>query len=197
MFSLISNLFNKKKQPRNWPEPDDEDSGPETRMDTVKMTLAERKEYREQMLRKSIQDAFSAYNIVSGMYRYRFMALDERAHYFIVMVETTKHFALSKHKSTNKLSQIEETLKKIASTSFNLIVEGVYWKANETVEVFGNVKEYAIPSNRPRRSIDEIAKDFKDTTPGWSDSAYDERNRDRREVDGKTYDTDISPLGPL
>jgi predicted nucleic acid-binding Zn-ribbon protein len=193
MFSL-SNLFNKKKQPSKWPEPDDEDSGPETRMDAIKMTLEERKEYREQMLRKAIQDAFSSYQIVSGMYRYRFMALDERAHYFIVMIDTTRHFALSKHKTTNKLAQIEETIKKIAFNSFNIIVEGVYWKANETVEVFENVKEYSIPSNRPRRPIEEIARDFKDTAPGWSDSAYGER--DRREVDGKTYDTDISPLGP-
>jgi hypothetical protein len=171
------------------------DAGPTelTDVDNVKMTLDERKEWREAMLRKAIHDAFASYNITGGMYRYRFMMLDERAHYFAVMVETTKHFAVSKHKTTNKLTQIEETIKKIAFNSFNLIVDGVYWKANETVEVFENVKEYTIPSNRPLRSIHEIAQDFKDTVP-WSDSAY--TDRDTRDVDGKTYDTDLSPLGP-
>jgi hypothetical protein len=191
MFSL-RNLFIKKNQSSKWPDPEDEESGPETRIDAVRMTLEERKEYREQMLKKAIHDAFAAYEIVSGMYRYRVMSIDERAHYFVVMIETTKHFALSKHKTTNKLAQIEETIKKIAFNSFNLMVEGVYWKANETVEVFENTKEYNIPSNRPQRSIEEIARDFRDTSPGWSDSAYGDR--DTRNVDGKTYDTDLSPL---
>lgn len=191
-------FFKKKKPQSSWPLIGN-DSGP-TVIDDARMTFDERKAWRESMLRKSIHDAFTASNIIAGMYKYRFLPLDERSHYFVVMVETTKHFAVNKDITTKLLATIEKNLTRIALEEYNIRVEGVYWKANETVEVFENVKEYKIPSNRPKRSIDQIARDFKDTQPNWSDSAYDRRAdhvRDTFVVDGKTYDTDISPLGPL
>lgn len=171
------------------------DAGPTT-IDPVKMTLDERKLWRNEMVKKSVVDALAAYEVISGMYRYRICPLDEREHYFIVAIETTRHFAMSKHTSTATLSKMEETIKKIAYNSYGIAVEGVFWKANETVEVFEKVKEYKIPSTRPVRPIHEIAQDFKNTVPGWSDSAYNTRD-DEREVNGKTYSTDMAPLGPL
>lgn len=182
--------FFKKKPPE-----EQADFGP-TSVDTNKMSLDERKQWRNDMAKKSVHDALSAHELVSGMYRYRVHSLDERFHYFVVTIETTKHFAISKNTSTAKLAQIEETIKKIAFNSFNIVIEGVYWKANETVDVFEKAKEYKIPSSRPIRPIHEIAKEFKDTIPGWSDSAYSERDTYSREVDGKSYNTNLSPLDP-
>ena len=185
MFSFLKKKFNKEPA----------DFGPTT-IDTNKMSLDERKQWRNDMAKKSVHDGLSAYELISGMYRYRVLALDERCHYFVVAIETTKHFAVSKHTSTIKLSQMEETIKKIAFNSYNIVIEGVFWKANETVDVFEKAKEYKIPSTRPVRPIHEIARDFKDTVPGWTDSAYSERDTYSREVNGKVYDTNLSPLGP-
>jgi hypothetical protein len=91
---------------------------------------------------------------------------------------------------------MEETIKKIAFNSYNIVIDGVYWKANETVDVFENKKEHKIPSTRPVRAIHEIARDFKDSVPGWTDSAYTDRDSYAREVDGKEYSTDLAALGP-
>lgn len=188
------------------------DAGP-TVVDIYKMTLDERKEWRMQMLRKSIQDSMASLEIISGMYRYRVTALDDRAHFYVVMMETTKHFAISKHTTTNRLAAIEELIKERTFNNYGIVIDAVYWKANETVDLFeqASVKQFTIPSTRRQRTIEELAAQFMDTVLMDQPLAFEPISAQEAatfrsalaqglqppplQVGDKTYDTDLTPLG--
>jgi hypothetical protein len=140
------------------------DAGP-TEVDIYKMTLDERKEWRMQMLRKSVQDTLSSLEIISGMYRYRVTALDDRAHYYVVMMETTKHFAISKYASSSSLRMIEDLIRERTFSNYGIVIDAVYWKVNETMEVFEQAvsRQFSIPSTRQKRTIQELSAQFMDT----------------------------------
>lgn len=187
----------------------------------LKMSLQSRISWRQEMMKKSVEDTFSELNIIGGMYRYRVMSVDDRSHYFAIMVETTKHFAISEYISTTKLSSIESLLKSRSFDNYGIVVDGVYWRANETVEVFEQAarRPLGFPSNRPIKTIEELTaqfSDFTDTLPLVYETAHveefdpvtdEEAEAFRRaiaagqkpgplQVGDQEYSTDIMPLGP-
>lgn len=195
------------------------DAGP-TYIDQSRMTFEERKNWRLEMMHKSIKEVFSSMEIISGMYRYRALPIDDRGHYYVVVIETTRHFALSKHISTQKLSQIEVALKSQTFENYGIIVDGVYWKADETIDVFDKAltPKRAIKS---QKTIEDLHASFCDTQPMSYDTLLevdletgkhkfdpltDEEARAFKaalatglgtydlKVGGKVYDTDIAPL---
>jgi len=211
MFSLFKKFIAPVKPPL--------DAGP-TYIDQSRMTFEERKTWRQGMMHKSIKEVFSDLEIISGMYRYRALPIDERGHYYVIVIETTRHFALSKHISTQKLSQIEVTLKSQTFENYGLIVDGVYWKANETIDVFDKALTPK-QSIRSQKTIEDLHASFCDTQPMSYDTlletdpetgkrVFDPLTEDEArafkaalatglgtynlKVGGKVYDTDIAPL---
>lgn len=211
MFSLFKKFITPVK-PVN-------DAGP-TYIDQSRMTFEERKSWRLGMMQKSIKEVFSSMEIVSGMYRYRALPIDDRGHYYVVVIETTRHFVLSKHTSTQKLSQIEVALKSQTFENYGIIVDGVYWKANETIDVFDKALKPK-PSIKSQKTIEDLHASFCDTQPMSYETLIDtnEETGEREfdpltdeearafkaalatglgtydlKVGGKVYDTDIAPL---
>jgi hypothetical protein len=80
------------------------------------------------------------------------LTLDDRCHYFVVMVETTKMFHINA-RSTLDLAVIEKKMQQMAFTDFGVVIDAVYWKANENINVFKritDVPELPKPPYAPR-----------------------------------------------
>lgn len=194
-----------------------------TDVNEFKMTLDERIRWRHEMVKRSVEETFRELNIISGMYRYRTMPVDVRGHYYAVMIETTKHFAISDYTSTAKLSSIEALLKKRTFDNYAVVIDGVFWRANETVEVFDQCakRTLVIKSDKPKKTIEELTaqfpefREFSDTVPASSElldnefnAVSDEEARAFRlaiaagekpapmQIGTQEYTTDIMPLGP-
>ena len=186
---------------------------------SLKMSLADRQAWRIQMMRKSVEDAFRELHIISGMYRYRVMAVDDRKHYFAIMVETTKHFAVSEYTSVTQLTFIEDLLKKRTFDNYGVVVDGVYWKVNETIDVFENATKklpLGYPSDKPSKTIEDLTAMFSDTMPviyesedipefghvsseeefAFRSSIASRQKPEPFHIGDREYSTDIMPLGP-
>ena len=200
------------------------EAGP-TVVDEHQMSLYERKAWRLEMLRKSIKRTFESVEILGGMYRFRIMSLDERGHYYAIMVETTKHFASSNHATTPRLTTIEDLLKSHAFDNYGIMVEGVYWKVTETIDMFQRATDTAELPNTPppprRPTVAEVMLDFSETQPVTYDATptepatnidqYDSPTAEEHaafraaiaqhrqpppmHVGSKQYFTDLAPLG--
>jgi hypothetical protein len=164
------------------------DAGP-TIIDAKAMTLEERKQWRLEMLKKSIKDTLTSLEILSGMYRYRLSALDERAHYYAVMMETTKLFADSRHATGLRLQQIEELIKQNCFAEYGVAIDAVYWKVNETVDVFeANARiKPAVPVER--RKARTLEAQFQDTI-------REERRQPEPEYDTSPDTVPYEPFSP-
>lgn len=138
-----------------------------TQFDVTKMTLSERKAWRTSALHKSIKDVFDSFEIITGMYRYQVVPMDDRCHHFCIMIDTTKHFVLSKSTRTRVLTTIEVELKAKTYQHYGVIVDGVYWRANETVDVFEQSAINYIKSThtRSKKTIADLHASFKETIP--------------------------------
>jgi hypothetical protein len=175
MFSFFKRNKVDKLSKLTQPHSDPSDSGP-TVIDVYKMTLEERKEWRLQMLKMTVKETLRTMEILSGMYRYRAMSLDDRGHYYAVMIETTKLFQLNKH-STFDLALIEKRLQEHAFSNYGIVVDAVYWKANEHINTFKrvtDVPELPQPPYAPRPrtqpqleeyKVDALHRGFSDTLP--------------------------------
>jgi hypothetical protein len=178
---MLFSFLKKKFSP-----PNPKDSGP-TIIDPHAMTLEERKEWRLQMVRKSIRDTLARLEIISGMYRYRLTTLDDRGHFYVVMMETTKHFAVSRHAANARLIDIEEMIKQNAFADFGIAIDAVYWKVNETADVFDKAARGVITVPIERRKAKELEKQFQDTV-------REERRKEPKEI---VYDNDAQDTVPF
>lgn len=127
MNQLFSSLFRNKKivaAPIATPEPTlDADA-------SNKMTLVERKKFRREMLVKSISDTLTSCGVLSSMYRFKAIPVDERHHRFLVMVDLRKSFIIG---AVNKsLASFEPIIKVNAFERFGLRIDGIYWRTNES-----------------------------------------------------------------
>lgn len=186
--------------------------------DPSNMTLAERKAWRLEMLKKSIYDVMSKLGIIGSMYRYRVMPIDDRGHHYVLMIDTTRDFALSSYSTTNKLIDIEIQLKKDTYNNYGVVIDSIYWKVSETFDFF-NMSALKHPQHKPhKKTIAEISNNFFDTVPigyiphhdpeedpvfePFTDSQIQqyrekiaEGNTKRKiKIGGKGYETDFSPL---
>lgn len=192
------------------------DTGP-TMIDHTKMSYEERKTWRLAMMQKSIKEVFSSLEIVSGMYKYLALPVDDRGHYYAIIIETTRYFSLSKHLTNKKLIAIETELKTKTFDNYGIVVDGVYWKANETLDVFENRTTAKLPV-KSKKTIAEMQASFADTQPIIYDDEiateiedrYDPLTEDEAnafkqalatgiktiplKVNGKDYDTDLTPF---
>jgi hypothetical protein len=165
------------------------DAGPTVigTVDQYQMSLDERKEWRLTMMRKSIKETMMSLEIISGMYRYRLTSIDERSHFYAVMMETTKHFAASKYATNHNLAEIEELIKQNAFADYGIVVDAVYWKVNETVDIFAKASRGIITVPIERRRAKELERQFQDTI-------REERRQEPKEI---VYDNDAPDTVPM
>jgi hypothetical protein len=101
-----------------------------------RMDLDERKAYRKERLYQSIRESFLSMEVVSNMYRFKLMPVDDRHHRFIAMVDVAKSFAAGAHGRGKSFSAMEHSLRTDAFKRYGVLIEGVYWRVSETEDQF-------------------------------------------------------------
>lgn len=101
-----------------------------------RMNLEERKAYRKERLYQSIRESFLSMEVVSDMYRFKLMPVDERHHRFIAMVDVAKSFAAGAHGKGKSFAAMETNLRTHAYKRYGVLIDGVYWRVSETEDQF-------------------------------------------------------------
>lgn len=202
-FFSSSNLLKDKGTGRDAASSSDdanaEHRGPETM--PVPMNLEERMAFRRELLYESIRTSLNSRFIAPNSYRFKAMRTDKRGHCFVVMLDMSPSFLDSPAGQRAGLMQTADELIKNAQTKYGLQVGGVYWRADETLDV--NVANWAKPvasASRPhvpstaserQSNIDKFeavtAEEMAEFEAAWQkDSAI--------RVGDRSYSSDMAPL---
>nr|WP_315224634.1 hypothetical protein [uncultured Albidiferax sp.] len=126
MLAFFKNLF------RTTPAPGTRSAAsPGQRMD-----LEERKAYRKECLYQSIRETLLSMEVVSQMYRFKVMPVDERHHRFIAMVDVGKSFVAGGQGRNKSFFAMEQSMRTAAYQRYGVVIDGIYWRVNETEEPF-------------------------------------------------------------
>jgi hypothetical protein len=101
-----------------------------------RMTLEERKLFRQEMLYQSVRESFLGIEVVSSMYKFKVMPVDERHHRFIVMIDVAKSFVTGKNNKTKSFAALEQAMRLNAYKRFGVMIDGTYWRVSPTEEEF-------------------------------------------------------------
>ena len=115
--------------------------GPETM--PVKMNLEERMAFRRELLYEAILTSLKSRFIAANTYRFKVMRTDKRGHCFVVMLDMSPTFMDSPAGQPASLKETAALLIKNAETKYGLMVGGVYWRADETLDA--SVASWARP----------------------------------------------------
>nr|WP_315246282.1 hypothetical protein [uncultured Albidiferax sp.] len=126
MLAILKNLFRSKPSPGTTAT-----TAPSQRMD-----LEERKAYRKECLYQSIRETFLSMEVVSQMYRFKVMPVDERHHRFIAMVDVAKSFVAGAQARNKSFFAMEQSMRTAAYQRYGVVIDGIYWRVNETEEPF-------------------------------------------------------------
>ena len=117
--------------------------GPETM--PVKMNLEERMAFRRELLFETIRASLNMRFIASNTYRFKVMRTDKRGHSFVVMLDMSPTFMAGPAGQHAELAATAALLTQNAQTKYGLIVGGVYWRIDETLDA--TVANWARPSS--------------------------------------------------
>ena len=117
-------------------------SGPETK--PVKMNLEERMALRRELLYEIIKLSLLSCSVAANTYRFKVMRTDKRGHCFVVLLDMSPTFMAGPAGEHVSLKAMAAVLIKNAEISYGLHVGGVYWRADETLDV--TVDNWAQPA---------------------------------------------------
>ena len=89
---------------------------------------SERMERREQLY-SVVRDAMVRAGILSASYKFKVLALDQRGHQFLVMMDLAREYG----SETARLSSIEGVIAQSARTRHAIAVKAVYWRINDQI----------------------------------------------------------------
>lgn len=101
-----------------------------------RMSLEERMAYRREMLYQSIRESLLQLQVISSMYKFKIMNLDERHHRFIAMIEVTNGFKAKRDGIGLGFSQIEEFIRKRTLERYGVSLDAIFWRVNEIESSF-------------------------------------------------------------
>ena len=101
-----------------------------------RMDLEERKVYRRERLYQSIRETFLSMEVISQMYRFKVMPVDERHHRFIAMIDVAKSFVTGPDSKTKSFAAMEHTMRLNTYKRFGVLIDGIYWRVSETEDQF-------------------------------------------------------------
>ena len=93
-----------------------------------RMSLDERKAFRQEMLYQSIRESFLS--------KFKVMPVDARHHRFIAMIDVAKSFTTDKISRTKSFSAIEKQMRVNTYNRFGILITGIYWRVSETESQF-------------------------------------------------------------
>ena len=203
--ALFKDLFSSSRsQKAAGSDPLDDSSsrsrGPETM--PVKMNLEERMAFRRELLFETIRVTLNTRFVASNTYRFKVMRTDKRGHCFVVMLDMSPTFMESPGGKHAELAVTAALLTQNAVTKYGLVVGGVYWRVDETLDV--SVANWARPSvplplEQPGATAEErrlaniekyeqvSAEEMEEFEAAWQ--------KDRAiQIGDRTYSSDLAPL---
>lgn len=178
-----------------------------------RMDLDERMAFRRERLYQSIRETFLSMEVVSHMYRFKVMPVDERHHRFIAMIDVAKSFVTGPKSKTKSFAAMEQNMRLNTYKRFGILIDGIYWRVSETEDQFERHSRASDPARAPSalHGTDDDAMVVLDNTAGaLSRDGYQEISQDEREafmealrrgavlpavhVGEKEYQSDLAPL---
>lgn len=172
--------------------------GPETV--PVKMNLEERMEFRRELLFETVRSTLGDSRIMPGSYRFKVMRTDKRGHCYAIMMDMSSAFMDSAQGRHRQLAQIAALLTQNARIRYGLIVTGMYWRTDETLDVAvaawarptGPLAPAAEPADPALSNIEKYEHATADQLAAF-EAAW-QKNNDVQ-IGDRTYSSDLAPLG--
>ena len=201
---IFQNLFSTTRS-----EPDDlpvqgrmPSRGPETM--PVKMNLDERMEFRRELLFETVRSTLDDRRFASGSYRFKVMRTDKRGHCYAIMMDMSSAFMGSAQGQHRQLSETAALLTQNARTRYGLVVTGMYWRIDETLDVtvaaWARPPGVSVPVAEPAAdsayaALSNIEK-YKHATADQL-SAFEAKWQKSNDIQlgDRTYSSDLAPLG--
>ena len=171
--------------------------GPETM--PAKMNLEERMAFRRELLYEAILISLTSRFITANTYRFKVMHTDKRGHCFVVMLDMSPTFMDSPAGQHASLKETAGVLITNAKTKYGLMVGGVYWRADETLDA--SVANWARPgtptstgsssASQRQTNIEKFeevtAEEIAEFEAAWQKNSA-------IQVGARTYSSDMAPL---
>ena len=174
--------------------------GPETM--PVKMNLEERMAFRRELLYETIRASLNMRFIAPHTYRFKVIRTDKRGHCFVVMLDMSPTFMMSEAGQHAQLAETAALVTKNAQTKYGLLVGGVYWRVDETLDV--TVANWARPSvPMPLEPAQSSAEDRRlaniekyELVTAEEMAAFEQawQKDSAIQIGDRTYSSDLAPL---
>lgn len=116
-----------KKKPRSAPMTPFGD-GPITDLGPRRMSLEERKQVRREMVYQAVRENLLLLEIISSMYKFKAVGLDERQHRFMVVVDVATGFIARRGGKVMRLNEVEQFLAERTYAQYGVRIDAMYWR---------------------------------------------------------------------
>lgn len=175
-----------------------------------RMTLEERKAFRQEMLYQSIRESFLSMEVLANMYKFKVIPADERHHRFVAMIDVAKSFVTGRDHRTQSFAAFEKLMRANAYKRFGVLIDGIYWRVSESesqFERYSRVTDAAgaaavhrgdsVPS--PKGSSTALARQpyqavSEEETRAFMEALRSGKSLPAVHVDGQEYQSDLTPL---
>lgn len=112
--------------------------GPEplTDLGPRRMTLDERKQVRREMVYQSVRENLLLLEIISGMYKFKAVGLDERQHRFMVVIDVATGFVAKRGGTVMRLNEVEKFLSERTFAQYGVRIDAIYWRFHPGIKTF-------------------------------------------------------------
>lgn len=101
-----------------------------------RMPADEGMRYRREMLYQSIRESMLAMEVLSNMYKFKVVNVDQQHEVFIAMIEVSKLFEAKWNGTTASFAQAEQRMMTGAMNRAGVTLQGVFWRVDESVDAF-------------------------------------------------------------
>lgn len=112
-------------------------SAPDTLSHGQRLSLEERKQMRREMVYQSIRESLLLMEVISSMYKFKVVPLDDRHHHFMAVVDVTGGFTAKRNAIRVSFETIEQVLRERTVARYGVHLDAIYWRVNTGIESFG------------------------------------------------------------
>lgn len=175
-----------------------------------RMTLEDRKAFRQEMLYQSIRESFLSMEVLANMYKFKVSPVDERHHRFVAMIDVAKSFVTGRDNKTQSFAAFEQLMRVNAYKRFGVLIDGIYWRVSESesqFERYSRVTDAAgtapVPrgnsASNPRGPATALARQTyqavsEDEAKAFMDALRSGKSLPAVHIGEQEYQSDLAPL---
>ena len=111
-------------------------SEPITDLGPRRMTLDERKQVRREMVYQSVRENLLLLEIISSMYKFKAVGLDERQHRFMVVIDVATGFVARSGGKVMRFNEVEKFLGERTFAQYGVRIDAIYWRFHPGISTF-------------------------------------------------------------